>query len=102
MKSLLDLLQDESFLITKYNQYIENAEIWESNKARCNPKSSLKIERDDYWHYANLEKDSRDKAAECALEIAKVRQQILGYLGDMIEEDKPKKKKSLLARFFKK
>lgn len=101
MKSLLDLLRDESFLITKYNQHIENAECWESNKAHCNPKSGLKIERDDYWHYANLEKASRDKAAECALEIAEIRQQILGYLGDMIEEDKPKKK-SLLARFFKK
>lgn len=101
MKSLLDLLRDESFLITKYNQHLENADCWASEKARCNPKSGLKIERDDYCHYANLEKESRDKAAECALEIAEVRQKILGYLGGMIEEDKPQKK-SLLARFFKK
>lgn len=101
MKSLLDLLRDESFLITKYNQHIENAEIWASDKARCNPESDLEIERNDYQHYADLEKDSRDKAAECALEIAEIRQQILGYLGDMIEEDKPKKK-SLFTRFFKK
>lgn len=101
MKSLLDLLRDESFLITKYNQHIENAEWWASDKAHCNPKSDLKIERDDYRYYANLEEDSRDKAAKCALEIAEIRQHILGYLGDMIEEDKPKKK-PLFARFFKK
>ena len=101
MKSLLDLLRDESFLITKYNQYIENADIWASEKSLLNPNSDLKIERDDYNHYADLEKKCRDNAVECSLEIAEVHQQILKYLTDMTKDEKPKKK-SLFARIFKK
>lgn len=101
MKSLLDLLYDESSLVNDYNRHIRNAGCWASEKARCNPNSALEIERNDYQRYADLEKESYDKASECALEIAKVRQQILGHLGDIIEDEKPKKK-SLLARLFKK
>lgn len=101
MKSLLDLLRDESFLITKYNQHIENAECWASQKVHCNPASDLEIEREDYKHYAALEKNSRDNALNCALEIAEARQEILKYLSKMNEDAKPKKK-SWLAKIFKK
>lgn len=102
MKSLLDLLYDEFSLVNAYNRHTKNADYWASEKSRCNPNSDLGFERSDYQRYANLEKESHDKASEYELEIAKVRQQILGYLCDMLEEDTPKKKKFKFAHFFKK
>lgn len=101
MKSLLDLLHDETFLLEKYNTHVENAEIWASQKITLNPNSSFEFIRNDYNHYDELEKQNRDAAEKLEKDISEVRKQILDYLSSMIEETQPKKK-SLFARIFKK